>query len=81
MKLYMIILVRHASSIINNDYCSNKTARARMFQYNETDQLRYEEIDPFIHELRDLILRGMNSIVTPPLYLVQSIQPSTFSMD
>lgn len=59
----MIILIRHASPIINYNCCSSKIAKDRLLHYNETDELKYEEIDPFVSELQNLFLNGAGGIV------------------
>jgi broad specificity phosphatase PhoE len=43
----MIILIRHCSPRVNFSRCNHKQASERLEQYNTTNDIRLEEIEPF----------------------------------
>lgn len=76
----MIILIRHASPLIDNNMCSNRVAQERMNQYNRTEQLKYEEIDPLLAELHTLILKKHQTLVYTSV-LPRSINTAHYIFD
>jgi hypothetical protein len=49
----MILLVRHCQPIIDYSSCNYKEANKRIADYNNTENIKIEEIDP----LREHIMR------------------------
>lgn len=59
----MIILIRHAAPLVDDNACCNLIAQNRMKQYNATEQLKYHEIDPLLTQLHSLIGNHQNTLV------------------
>lgn len=59
----MIILIRHATPIIDYDVCRYKIAHDRMNSYNSTEEIKYDEIDPLLNEIRALVPVNNNVVV------------------
>jgi len=59
----MIILIRHATPIIDYDACHYKIAHDRMNSYNSTEKIKYNEIDPLLDEIRALVPENNNIVV------------------
>lgn len=76
----MIILIRHASPLVDDNPCNNRVAQERMNQYNSTEQLKYEEIDPLLMELHSFILKKHQTLVYTSV-LPRSINTAHYIFD
>ena len=76
----MIILIRHAAPLIDDNSCNYIVAQERMNQYNLTEELKYEEIDPLLKELHPLISKKNQTLVYTSI-LPRSINTAHYIFD
>lgn len=76
----MIILIRHATPIIDYDACRYKSACDRMNAYNSTQEVKYDEIDPLLNEIRALVHTN-NHVVVFTSILPRAINTAQYIFD